>query len=105
MEAAGHGSGARRAAACLHDPGPPPPRCPELGHFLEELAPAGEKETQAVGELVDVEPSAKGSVDVSHPVGQRESQLLSCGGAGLAHVIPRSEEHTSELQSRQYLVC
>src|SRR3712207_8704039 len=25
--------------------------------------------------------------------------------AGLAHVVARSEEHTSELQSRQYLVC
>src|SRR3712207_6901454 len=27
------------------------------------------------------------------------------GPDGLAHVIDRSEEHTSELQSRQYLVC
>src|SRR3712207_7035269 len=26
----------------------------------------------------------------------------ACGGIGL---MPRSEEHTSELQSRQYLVC
>src|SRR5947209_16872235 len=26
-------------------------------------------------------------------------------GAGIAHVQVRSEEHTSELQSRQYLVC
>src|SRR3712207_7646788 len=25
--------------------------------------------------------------------------------ADLAHLLPRSEEHTSELQSRQYLVC
>src|SRR3712207_8152701 len=24
---------------------------------------------------------------------------------GLVHTLPRSEEHTSELQSRQYLVC
>src|SRR3712207_7288859 len=30
-----------------------------------------------------------------------------CGdvGAQVAHPVPRSEEHTSELQSRQYLVC
>src|SRR5947209_16510831 len=27
------------------------------------------------------------------------------GGALMAGVLPRSEEHTSELQSRQYLVC
>src|SRR3712207_7489009 len=26
-------------------------------------------------------------------------------GAGRRHAAPRSEEHTSELQSRQYLVC
>src|SRR5947209_16397603 len=32
---------------------------------------------------------------------QRRALLLDVGGA--AH--PRSEEHTSELQSRQYLVC
>src|SRR3712207_8492221 len=29
-----------------------------------------------------------------------------CGGAALPHAVRRrSEEHTSELQSRQYLVC
>src|SRR3712207_8590629 len=27
------------------------------------------------------------------------------GGASLEHAVARSEEHTSELQSRQYLVC
>src|SRR3712207_7116039 len=31
---------------------------------------------------------------------------LSAGGIGLVPTLPqRSEEHTSELQSRQYLVC
>src|SRR3712207_8246579 len=31
---------------------------------------------------------------------------VDLGGLGhLAHACPRSEEHTSELQSRQYLVC
>src|SRR3712207_7478540 len=28
-----------------------------------------------------------------------------CAGARRRHASPRSEEHTSELQSRQYLVC
>src|SRR3712207_8397147 len=31
--------------------------------------------------------------------------LLSRGGAELRELLARSEEHTSELQSRQYLVC
>src|SRR3712207_1866353 len=32
-------------------------------------------------------------------------ERLELLGAGLPDVEPRSEEHTSELQSRQYLVC
>src|SRR3712207_6915362 len=31
--------------------------------------------------------------------------LASLGGGALGGAIARSEEHTSELQSRQYLVC
>ena len=31
--------------------------------------------------------------------------ILEEGGADMKDVIKRSEEHTSELQSRQYLVC
>src|SRR3712207_6939670 len=44
------------------------------------------------------------------PVAQREDRALRPArprhgaGGGLVHG-PRSEEHTSELQSRQYLVC
>src|SRR3712207_8858109 len=30
---------------------------------------------------------------------------VDVGGAALVHQVLRSEEHTSELQSRQYLVC
>src|SRR5258707_8748196 len=37
--------------------------------------------------------------------GQRLSASPRAPGGLLAHVIERSEEHTSELQSRQYLVC
>src|SRR3712207_6947045 len=33
------------------------------------------------------------------------AQLIHLGGAEVARVHRRSEEHTSELQSRQYLVC
>src|SRR3712207_7986464 len=38
----------------------------------------------------------------------RAMQALVCAGAvdrDLVAAVPRSEEHTSELQSRQYLVC
>src|SRR3712207_8285276 len=39
----------------------------------------------------------------------RRPQRVADPGAGTRHhgpgVVPRSEEHTSELQSRQYLVC
>src|SRR3712207_7697189 len=41
------------------------------------------------------------SVDVIHHVGDRPAAFREA-----ARVLrPRSEEHTSELQSRQYLVC
>src|SRR5438445_6992584 len=33
------------------------------------------------------------------------SDFLSLGAASLLLLVVRSEEHTSELQSRQYLVC
>src|SRR3712207_8298515 len=37
--------------------------------------------------------------------GRRNVPAAPAGGRGRAHRSPRSEEHTSELQSRQYLVC
>src|SRR5258707_11765018 len=43
-----------------------------------------------------------------HPdAGWRASSRWWLGSLGLqtSHQVPRSEEHTSELQSRQYLVC
>src|SRR3712207_7878216 len=57
---------------------------------------------------------------VQHPCGDRTTRLAGARSAGhqgaarsaegmarphRCHVIHRSEEHTSELQSRQYLVC
>src|SRR3712207_7337649 len=40
-------------------------------------------------------------------VGEQDRQLVVALAAALrlGHALPRSEEHTSELQSRQYLVC
>src|SRR3712207_8223586 len=34
-----------------------------------------------------------------------DAPLGAVGGAVMASIVSRSEEHTSELQSRQYLVC
>src|SRR3712207_7395915 len=48
-----------------------------------------------------------GTLPVSRLEGQK-SRLEACttvGGAGSGGQWERSEEHTSELQSRQYLVC
>src|SRR3712207_7128776 len=47
-----------------------------------------------------------------YPRGLTSTRHAATDGANLAHLLPaearippRSEEHTSELQSRQYLVC
>src|SRR3712207_7793395 len=48
-----------------------------------------------VGEHVEAHVDAGDAVEGAHRVGH----------AGLERVADRSEEHTSELQSRQYLVC
>src|SRR3712207_7215439 len=36
---------------------------------------------------------------------ERQMKLAAANGANSYTIKPRSEEHTSELQSRQYLVC
>src|SRR3712207_9593357 len=38
-------------------------------------------------------------------VGEELADLFARSVTEEEHVVPRSEEHTSELQSRQYLVC
>src|SRR3712207_8308421 len=52
-------------------------------------------------------PQLDGLVRPQEPAQQRDSPLLrrERGGGNVAQVFQRSEEHTSELQSRQYLVC
>src|SRR3712207_9398124 len=49
---------------------------------------------------VEVDQRVRGAVDP--PGGPADVQVLA---GVLLQVHPRSEEHTSELQSRQYLVC
>src|SRR3712207_8629407 len=61
--------------------------------------------------LADDRPLRLGKIDSVGPA--RGSRLALHGGrvrlarsrSGHAAPVPRSEEHTSELQSRQYLVC
>src|SRR3712207_9033556 len=78
-------------------------------------SPTGTAERSAAGVLGGVQRGAQG---VGGQVGQRGGELLG-HGVGLAVLVAheallvalggervqRSEEHTSELQSRQYLVC
>src|SRR3712207_7593187 len=45
-----------------------------------------------------------GEARAPRDAGAEEARLAAGQGARLAR-LPRSEEHTSELQSRQYLVC
>src|SRR3712207_7851488 len=48
-------------------------------------------------------PSRRERQQCREPVGGRRPGAARDGGH--THCYPRSEEHTSELQSRQYLVC
>src|SRR3712207_7827904 len=60
---------------------------------------SGDMERQALVGEVD---------DRRHAGEQREQSRAGCddpGPGACRHRSPRSEEHTSELQSRQYLVC
>src|SRR3712207_7928430 len=59
-------------------------------------------------ERVAQHPAELGHVLEVHAVDagdQRRGGDEADGGRDLPHVVVRSEEHTSELQSRQYLVC
>src|SRR3712207_7056871 len=53
------------------------------------------------------EPVGVAGVDVAHQLAQLAGRLraLLRRLLDVDRVVPRSEEHTSELQSRQYLVC
>src|SRR3712207_6941327 len=43
--------------------------------------------------------------ELQETVGKRGAAIINARGASSAASAARSEEHTSELQSRQYLVC
>src|SRR3712207_7627043 len=49
---------------------------------------------------VDADQAERAGADAEHGAGDQHRRGLHVGGEH-----PRSEEHTSELQSRQYLVC
>src|SRR3712207_8718606 len=53
-------------------------------------------------EVGEAQLHAAGEVDEEDAVGRRVARLVL---QDLDHLEGRSEEHTSELQSRQYLVC
>src|SRR5690606_40865488 len=58
--------------------------------------------------LARVERHLRGEVEIAHRVEVRrvdEQKVISMESHVLADKLPRSEEHTSELQSRENLVC
>src|SRR3712207_7929047 len=71
-------AGIRRVVAAMRDPNPL-----VSGKGLEELRQSG--------------------IDVTLPV--LETEALALNEVFIKYITTRSEEHTSELQSRQYLVC
>src|SRR3712207_7218980 len=62
--------------------------------------PARPRELDAVGR-----PRADVQDDGAVPAGAAAAQPVRLGRRGARRGTARSEEHTSELQSRQYLVC
>src|SRR3712207_7590616 len=67
----------------------------------DPLLPGGERQVQRRHELLQVAPGVRGDVHPRRPLHLHEVLL----DLALEVVAARSEEHTSELQSRQYLVC
>src|SRR3712207_8738208 len=59
----------------------------------------------AVGAEVPRPPPGVGGADRDHPPGVRRHPQRPGTRGEVGEHRPRSEEHTSELQSRQYLVC
>src|SRR3712207_1062402 len=73
-------------------------------HVVVDAAPAGAAE-EAEGVLVRVEDHLLGLARVGADQEQAAVAEADVGDLDLAVRAGRSEEHTSELQSRQYLVC
>src|SRR3712207_7724640 len=66
--------------------------------------PLAQGAARAVGQEA-VGAAEAGDVDLDAGLGEREEVRAQAHLALVAEQRPRSEEHTSELQSRQYLVC
>src|SRR5690606_36319165 len=82
-----HALGLLRAEALLHEAGPEPARCAELGDLLEGVVVYVEEEGEARRELVDVEAALEARLDVADAVRDRERELLGGRRSGLADVI------------------
>src|SRR3712207_8207331 len=83
------------------------PRRPRSTLFpFTTLFRSGRRGRAPVLRVVGVLPRRPGAAVLAGSAGRLKGPgLLGRGVAGLVTAVPRSEEHTSELQSRQYLVC
>src|SRR2546422_3653771 len=54
---------------------------------------------------LDLRQTLSGRLLVGHPEALHRFELQGCAGQRLKDAVVRSEEHTSELQSRLHLVC
>ena len=63
-----------------------------LGDLLEEIDLGVEEETQARREVIDVEATRDGVLDVGEPVLEGEGELLGGGRARLADVVARDAD-------------
>ncbi len=75
-----------------HQPGPEPPRRPELGHLLEEVVVRIPKEGETGSEVIHLEPGVDRRPDVGEAVGQGEGHLLHRGGPRLPDVVPADRD-------------
>ena len=89
VEAEHPGPGVPRTVSVAHDSGPDPAGGPELCDLLEEVHVRVEKKGEPWRELVDLQSGLDRRLNVRHPVGQGEGELLSGGGARFPDVIAR----------------
>ena len=81
-----------------HEPVPDATSRAELGDLLEELGVAVEEEAEPRREVIDSQPTSQGVLDVGHPVGDRERELLDRRAAGFADVIPGDRDRVPAWQ-------
>src|SRR2546422_5579211 len=101
--------GVRHRVPAVHD------RCLSIRSHLDSRPWNGESDTRGARRA-----RGRGLMDASRPLrrclvcgdararfvlAQTATTVLQCANCGLVFIDPRSEEHTSELQSRLHLVC